>query len=410
MSFATTPTWTDAEHAATLPATTTGEGSRDRRRRRRFIDIGEPAPWFRCDTTERQGYAFDSVGGLHVVLSFFGTAAEPESAAFVSAIGAGRHRFDDASACFFGVSVDPQDAAERRVTEHVPGLRFFMDLDRRISARYGAALPGDRYRRVSYVLDPSLRVLHVVGWTGSGEEHARAVLAIVDALPKMPPPRPAAVQAPVLVVPRVFEPALCRTLIEHYNAVGGHDSGFMVEQDGMTRGMIDYGHKRRRDVLIEDETLRTACMARVRDRLLPELRRAYQFNVTRMERYLVACYDGTERGHFRRHRDNTTRGTAHRRFAVSLFLNTGEYEGGHLRFPEFGNALFSAPVGGAVVFSCSMLHEAMPVTGGQRFMFLPFLYDEAGRAIRNRNLRYLDLGDAGASGGDGSDAQAVQAA
>jgi hypothetical protein len=50
-------------------------------------------------------------------------------------------------------------------------------------------------------------------------------------------------------------------------------------------------------------------------------------------------------------------------------------------------------VGGAVVFSCSMLHEAMPVTHGQRFMFLPFLYDEAGRTIRDRNLQYLDLGD-----------------
>jgi peroxiredoxin/predicted 2-oxoglutarate/Fe(II)-dependent dioxygenase YbiX len=391
--FPAPPATRPAGPTAPLPSTAPVERPQRRAGRSRFIEVGEPAPWFRCDTTERRGYAFDSVGGVHVVLSFFGTAAEPGSAAFLSAIVAGRDRFDDANACFFGVSVDPQDAGERRVAEYVPGLRFFMDLDRRISARYGAALPDDRYRRVTYILDPALRVLHVVGWNASGEDHARAVLAIVESLPKMPPPQPAAAQAPVLVVPRVFEPELCRTLIAHYHAVGGHDSGFMVEEGGMTRGMIDYGHKRRRDVLIEDEALRTACMVRVHDRLLPELRRAYQFNVTRMERYLVACYDGTERGHFRRHRDNTTRGTAHRRFAVSLFLNTGEYEGGFLRFPEFGNALFSAPVGGAVVFSCSMLHEAMPVTHGQRFMFLPFLYDEAGRTIRDRNLQYLDLGD-----------------
>jgi hypothetical protein len=55
--------------------------------------------------------------------------------------------------------------------------------------------------------------------------------------------------------------------------------------------------------------------------------------------------DAHEGGHFRPHRHNTTKGTAHRRFAASLFLNSGEYEGGMLRFPEFATALYSAPAG-----------------------------------------------------------------
>ena len=75
---------------------------------------------------------------------------------------------------------------------------------------------------------------------------------------------------------------------------------------------------------------------------------------------------------------------------MSLFLNTGDYEGGFLHFPEFGSALYSAPAGGAVVFSCSMLHEATPVTAGRRFMFLPFLYDDAARRVREENFRFLD--------------------
>jgi hypothetical protein len=37
-------------------------------------------------------------------------------------------------------------------------------------------------------------------------------------------------------------------------------------------------------------------------------------------------------------------------------------------------------------------------------------HDETGRAIRDRNRRYLDLGDTGVSGADGSDARNVQAA
>jgi predicted 2-oxoglutarate/Fe(II)-dependent dioxygenase YbiX len=130
-------------------------------------------------------------------------------------------------------------------------------------------------------------------------------------------------------------------------------------------------------------------MIRIHDRLAPEIEKAYQFRATRMERYLIARYDSNTGGYFRPHRDNTTLGTAHRRFAVSLHLNTGEYEGGHVRFPEFGSQLYIAPVGGAVVFSCSLMHEAMPVTAGQRYVFLPFLFDDAAAKIRDENLKHV---------------------
>ena len=46
-----------------------------------------------------------------------------------------------------------------------------------------------------------------------------------------------------------------------------------------------------------------------------------------------------------------------------------------------------------MVFSCSLLHEATPVTRGQRYAFLPFFYDEAGEEIRQRNLHKLVLPD-----------------
>ena len=103
-------------------------------------------------------------------------------------------------------------------------------------------------------------------------------------------------------------------------------------------------------------------MVRIHDRLVPDIHKAFQFLATRMERYIVACYDGSEGGHFSAHRDNTTKGTAHRRFAVSLNLNTGQDQGGDSWFPEFGRLLYRPPLGGAVVFSCSLLHEATPVT------------------------------------------------
>ena len=110
------------------------------------------------------------------------------------------------------------------------------------------------------------------------------------------------------------------------------------------------------------------------------IQRGLMFAATRIERYVVACYDAADRAVFHPHRDSTTQGTAHRRFACSIHLNGG-FEGGDLRFGEFGPATYRPPVGGAVVFSCALLHEATRVTRGRRYAFLPFLYDEAGAEV-----------------------------
>ena len=73
-------------------------------------------------------------------------------------------------------------------------------------------------------------------------------------------------------------------------------------------------------------------------------------------------------------------------------MNAGEYEGGDLRFPEFGPRTYCPPTCGAVVFSCSLLHEATPVTRGTRYAFLPFLYDEAAAKLREANNAHLAEG------------------
>src|SRR5205823_919046 len=101
----------------------------------------------------------------------------------------------------------------------------------------------------------------------------------------------------------------------------GEPSGFMQERDGRTVVVTDPEHKRRSDCQIMDETLRAACRYRVVRRLVPEIAKAFQFQVSRMERYIVARYGAEDTGFFRPHRDNTTRGTAHRRFAVTINLN-----------------------------------------------------------------------------------------
>lgn len=358
------------------------------KRRANPVSPGEPAPWFRCRTRQREDFVFDTVGGRYIVLAFVGDGSSDAAQELLKGVRAARPRFSDDHVAFFGVCTDDTRRGDALLQDELPGVRFFWDADRRVSGLYGAidAEGGDRV--LTYVLSQDLRVM--AAFRGQGDAQLASLLAMLDRIPPLPAPRPAMPQAPVLVVPWVFEPALCRDLIAYYERRGGEDSGFMRDVGQKTTLIIDYSLKRRRDCEITDETLRRACMARIHDRIAPLIERAYQFRCTRMERHIVACYDAAEGGYFGPHRDNTTKGTAHRRFAVSLFLNTGEYEGGLLRFPEFGNALYGAPAGGAVVFSCGLLHQATPVTRGKRYMFLPFLYDDAAADLREQNRKFLD--------------------
>ncbi len=297
-------------------------------------------------------------------------------------VTANRELLDDNGACFFGVTSDPEDAATGAIRQELPGIRYFLDYDRAVSDLFRAT-DGDRYRPHWLVLDPQLRILGRFRLTEGSQAFTllRSLKAALESQSRW---------APVLLVPHVFEPILCQDLIARYERDGGELSGFMREVDGKTLLVSDPKHKQRRDFAIEESALRSSLNARIRARLLPQIAKAFQFKVTRVERHIIACYE-TGAGHFRAHRDNTTSGTAHRRFAVTINLNASDYEGGNLRFPEFGDREYRAPTGGAAVFSCSLLHEAMPVTKGKRYAFLPFLYDEAASQVREANN--ANLGD-----------------
>lgn len=233
------------------------------------------------------------------------------------------------------------------------------------------------------LLDPALRVVGV--WP---LDQASIALSTLDAAPA---PHQHAGAAPVLIAPHVFEPDFCTRLITYYRDRGGMASGITQQDlDGRTFVARDDNFKRRSDCLVEDTALRDAIMQRIYWRLAPMIERAFMWRPTRMERYLVARYAAEGGGFFKPHRDNTTHGTAHRRFAVTINLNANEYEGGDLRFPEFGSRTYRAPTGGAVVFACALLHEATPVTKGERFAFLPFLYDDNAARVREANSKYLD--------------------
>ncbi|WP_237479902.1 2OG-Fe(II) oxygenase [Lichenibacterium dinghuense] len=359
------------------------------------LAAGDPVPWIK---QQCQGIHFapDAMAGRYLVFCFYGSAADERARAAIGAVGRRRDRFDDARASFFGVSTDPEDQTLGRVKDVMPGIRFMWDFDRSVSRALGAA-PKNRgdavgHRAFWMIVDPSFHVLATVPFAADGSDVDR-MFEILDCQPQ--PSRFAGfeVPAPVLVLPNVFDAGLCRHLIGLYDADGGGESGVMRNNVGV----LDRTFKSRKDYSLEDPKLVGHVQGLIARRVLPEIEKLFFMKVTRMERYMVGCYSAEDGGHFRPHRDNNSEITAHRRFAVSINLNA-DFEGGEVSFPEYNPRGIKAPPGWAVVFPCAALHMVSRVTSGRRYAFLPFVYDEAGAAIRQAYLRSLQPAAAPAGG------------
>ncbi|MEM7569948.1 MAG: 2OG-Fe(II) oxygenase [Pseudomonadota bacterium] len=353
-----------------------------------FAEPGALAPLFHAKCGANPRYAFGSAAGRYVLLLFMGSHEHPLAKTVMQKV-ANCPAFDDEKASCFAVWADGKTGQSALSQPRLPGIRHFDDNGGKVFQLYrlGKPINGSkemRIRPLAVVCDPMLRVLRTVPLEQIDEA--------LDVLMHMPPPYEHAgtsLHPPVLVVPRVFEEEFCQELMAHYEKTGAEYSGVMSEKNGQTVYVENPSFKVRFDCQIGDEDLRNAARQRVERRLVPILHRSLNFKATRMERYIVACYTKEKGGFFLPHRDNTTKGTAHRSFAVTINLNTGDYEGGGLRFPEFSDEIFVAPRGGAVVFGCCLLHEALPVTKGNRMVFLPFLYDEAGAQLRAQNAEFL---------------------
>lgn len=312
--------------------------------------IGLPAP---------DGKIFDlahqSVAGNATVLWLAGPSPDPAGFAALAAI---LPRLAALEAVAFAVvaaapGAMPPDA-----------VRVLFDPQNLVSPPFGLTGPGI----VVYAADRRLAAILPDGAFA-------AAVAVCERLFAATQPQTIRRQAPVLVLPGVIEPALCAELIAYWER-GDKKVDAVATVDG--RDYAGPGVKKRLDVVITDPALTAKLQDRIHRRVVPEVVKAYRRRVGYLEVLRIGCYDAETGGYFRRHRDNTTPFTAHRLFAVTINLNTGQYQGGALRFPEYGRMAYAADAGGAVVFSCALLHEALPVTEGRRFGLFTFMHDEEG--------------------------------
>lgn len=334
----------------------TTTSSTDRPVAARALEVGDIAPPIRLATAagEKIDPGADDISGKVLVLLFMPSGAAPPAgltALAAQARGMGGR-------CFL-IAAEPKD---------VPvGFEPLTDPDDKAAVRYGThGAP-----RI-VVVAPHQHVAAIGLEAGA----AAAALERIAARRRDPANHP-----PILIVPDVLSRADCQRLISVFDTQGltflqsGHGEPPPGIGDHKMR-IHDYGRKDRIDHRIMSGETNAFIDARLKRRLLPAIHKCFQYKITKREIFRIGCYEGERGGRSIGHRDNTLANVAYRRFACSINLNTEQFEGGGLRFLEYGDHEYRPETGAAIVFSSSVLHEAMHVTSGKRYVLLVNLYGE----------------------------------
>ena len=327
-----------------------------------MLEPGDRAPQFLLkDLAGRARTQVENrIAGKPVILLFDNATADFEH--FAKEVDV----FQDHDTTLFVISAaEPND----RLAKLSERLTVVLDERGATHRRYGCETPA------VCVLDLDSRLIDIYLATGTPQDIERALAGVSTAL-KVAPEATLSMHAPVLVIPRALDPDTCRKVMDAWEQLERQP----IEARGAKRNAASsaffdtYGHVRQH--VLRDKMLLSDLDQRLPRRLGLEIRKAFQTSISRREDYRIACYEGTAGGSLAPHRDNMTKATEHRRFTASIQLNTGDYAGGELRFPEYGRQLYRGPTGTAIVFSASLLHEVLPVTNGRRFMLGTHLFGD----------------------------------
>jgi len=341
------------------------------------LGVGDHSPVFSCNDTD--GDLFDfyvAVTGKPIVFIFCGDTDLNDLAE--STLSKTFFDQDRVQVATFLCGEMPQAQAQTSAADWP--FRTIVDVDGEITSGFanfsGVPTPS------IYVLDPNQRIVGITSVDDAGDDLEAWLDNCIREATYSVPPEPVNRIVPVLMVPRVLEPEDCDWLIGLWRDGEKHAGQVALGSVAKERVGTLGNMKRREDYVVKDADVEQRIINSVMPRLVPEIKKILHFHKWGMEALRIGCYKAVDSGFFNVHRDNCNPSVAHRKFAITINLNTGDYEGGDLRFPEYGNELFQPPSGGAVVFSCSMLHEVLPVTAGERYTLLTFLTDPTSKAAQ----------------------------
>ncbi len=335
------------------------------------IGAGDRAPDFTLpDRTGAKINLYTRIGGGTPLIVFY-----PDVASFSAEFAGLREamaRVAPGDMDLFAVVRAPAEALPDTAGALGGTLFVVADAEGRTATAYGFTGETDP---LALRFDPNLRLtaLRAAGAEAVVHYVERHLAQSADAAPA----RIVSSLAPILIVPNVLSADFCQELIDLHHSGGNEFSTVTYNKDGKDVREVFADQKSRFDHVVKDKDISHRLTEAFGRRLNFELEKAFHYRVAAHDGFVIGRYEADSNGHFSPHRDNVSPTTAHFRFAVTVNLNFGDYEGGWLRFPEYSSDLYAPPTGGAIVFSCSNLHEATPVTAGRRYVLLTFLFGAA---------------------------------
>ena len=340
-------------------------------------EAGDIAPQFRL--ADQNGQQFDlldnTVAGKPTIISFSADAAAPEARRVLGCLQEIGAEISDLGGQIVAITRQPVQANAAAAAQDGLEFQVLADPDGSTCAAYGVSAGEGP---AIFVLDANQHLLGTI--SAPGQDLGEALLEQMRSQAECRRTRLMERHPPVLAQPGVLSRDDCRRLITLFNMEGnvwvepGHGDKGMTSDYKMR--VPEYGRGDRVDHWVVSTATRDFITSRLRQRLFPDIQKSFQYRITKAETYRIGCYKGQRGGDLHGHRDNTAPLVAHRRFAVSINLNAEEFEGGELRFPEFGDQRYRPETGAAIAFSCSLFHEALEVTSGQRYVLMAFLFGE----------------------------------
>lgn len=329
----------------------------------RNMTIGDRVPNFLLsdsDGAAHELYNTDLTGGPIVVLVLARDAADPlrqftEHAA----------EFEQFGAHLYALSASGNTRALARDN----GFFVLDDPDGGVGGNYLSAAGLEA--PAMFALDPNQRIV-ARACGQEADNFAEIASAAFKRIAPSEAARTVAMQAPALFVPDVLDADFCDRLIAAWGA-GDHSSNVVSVASGTRSTEAPRSDAKRRSDFVVQGALERELLITLMPRIAPEVERAFNFEREwEFEKFRVGCYESKDSGFFRAHRDNDTEALKHRKFPVSISLNEG-FEGGYVRFLEYGPNRYAPAKGGALIFSCGLLHEVAPVLSGRRFILLSFI-------------------------------------
>ena len=343
-------------------------------------EVGDFIPLISAVDTNNQTRALEVYAGKHAVLVFLPMHNPAALSGFFTELDSQLKELKLQNIWQIFIMTDTAENLIKFKEEYGVKHHLWADPDRNISRAFGLSAKGEEIQPTGFVLSRNLQILHCL--TNLGPARLATALAknckdeVFKYREANKTPRIITANAPAIIVPNVFSPEFCKKCINAFHS--GHNFEGLVGAEQTNGYKPDT--KIRRDHIVSGSLLEEADYKLSRS-FFPEIEKIFGFKVMHREFYKIGLYSGEKKGFFKQHRDNFDAPLGYRRIAATIQLSD-DYEGGGLKFPEYDENIYRPPRGAGIAFSCQTVHEALPVTKGERYVMVLFLYGSQDEAYR----------------------------